>query len=94
MKLGRDEREVVITATDDRDAWEISCDSSRFAGRLKRVARAWGIEPVPYGEGFAFKLPLRAISFRSPKKPPTERQIAAGRALASKSRPSGQAVSS
>lgn len=95
--LSREERECVLNLSDADSEWGVYTDSQRLSGRLKKLAAAWGIEPQRCGEGWEFTLPLRAISFRSPKKPPTERQKAAraesGRRLGAKSRPTEHAAS-
>jgi hypothetical protein len=91
--LTKAEREVVLTIADDESAWHVFTDSQRLSGRLKKLAAAWGITPERLGHGWVCSLPLRAISFRAPTKPPTDRQRAAGRALAAKSRPTDTAAS-
>lgn len=91
--LSRDEREVILTLSDAEGEWCVYTDSQRLSGRLKKLAAAWGVIPNRLGEGWDFRLPLRAISFRKPKQPPTDRQRAAGRRLSAQSRSNDTAIS-
>lgn len=67
-KLVTEEREVIITATDDEDAWHVFTDSRRFKGRLLQLARRWGTTPEPTGGGVSFRLPLAALRFVGPRQ--------------------------
>lgn len=63
------EREIVFTIADDEGSWHVHTDSRRAAStRLLRVARALGITPERTGFGWTFALPLRAVSFRVPRR--------------------------
>lgn len=68
MNLTRDEREVIIAKTDAEDAWTIHTDSrSAFSSRVRKVAAALGLTPERQGAGWAFTLPLKALSVRVPR---------------------------
>ena len=68
-KLLKEEREVVITKTDDENSWEIFSDStSSVNSKLLKVVRSYGVEPEPLGGGWRATLPKRAISFRNLRK--------------------------
>lgn len=70
--LTKTEREVVLTIADDERSWTIFCDSRRFAGKLRKLASRWGVEPRKTGHGFELILPLKAIRFSSPRAPRPE----------------------
>lgn len=70
MKLGKNEREVALTLTDDEKEWRVYTDSARLTGRLRKVAEAWGVTPERVGShGWEFPLPLRAVRFGGPRTP-------------------------
>lgn len=89
----------MLTIADDEQSWAIFTDSKRAAStRLRKVAAAWGVEPERQGAGWRCVLPLKAVRFSGPKKPPSARQIRASqeagvRLRQSKSSPTGTALS-
>jgi hypothetical protein len=69
MTLTAEEKEIVVTIADDEKSWHVFTDSKRaLSAKLLQVARRWGVEPIPVGEGFQFDLPLKALSVRVPRK--------------------------
>ncbi len=67
-RLTAPEREIILNIADDEQSWHVHTDSRRAASsRLLGVAQALGIVPKKQGGGWAFDLPLAAISFRVPK---------------------------
>jgi hypothetical protein len=67
-RLKPHEREIVLIIADDEQLWRVFTDSTRAAStRLKKVARALGMEIAPCGEGVEFKLPRASIRSVGPR---------------------------
>ena len=68
MTLTKEEREVILTASDAEDTWHVFTDSARFTRRLLTLAARWGVTPERLGEGYEFTLPPAAIRFATPRR--------------------------
>jgi hypothetical protein len=77
MNLAREERETIVRTSDADDFWLISTASPKFIRKFTKLGYMIDDTTTTPGEYKSFRVPINLVSFRRPRKKPSEGKIAA-----------------